>query len=79
MSGINCTKLQLEGDLSSTFLWLPRAQTCSVLTYDLESKLLTKMQMDEYNGNSTLYEMSDMMINASIDAKVFDGSTKERF
>ena len=48
-----------------------------VLTYDLESKLLTKMQMDEYNGNSTLYEMSDMKINASIDAKVFDGSTME--
>ena len=57
----------------------PRGYAKIVLTYDLESKLLTKMQMDEYNGNSTLYEMSDMMINASIDAKVFDGPIKERF
>ena len=55
----------------------PRGYAKIVLTYDLESKLLTKMQMDEYNGNSTLYEMSDMKINASIDAKVFDGPTKE--
>jgi outer membrane lipoprotein-sorting protein len=55
----------------------PRGYAKIVLTYDLESKLLTKMQMDEYNGNSTLYEMSDMKINTSIDAKVFDGSTKE--
>ena len=55
----------------------PRGYAKIVLTYDLESKLLIKMQMDEYNGNSTLYEMSDMKINASIDAKVFDGPTKE--
>ena len=57
----------------------PRGYAKIVLTYDLESKLLTKMQMDEYNGNSTLYEMSDMKINTSIDAKVFNGPTKERF
>ena len=55
----------------------PKGYAKIVLTYDLESKLLTKMQMDEYNGNSTLYEMSDMKINASIDAKVFNGPTKE--
>jgi outer membrane lipoprotein-sorting protein len=29
------------------------------------------MQMDEYNGNSTLYEMSDMKVNTDIDADVF--------
>ena len=57
----------------------PRGYAKIVLTYDLESKLLTKMQMDEYNGNSTLYEMSDMKINTSIDANVFNGPTKERF
>jgi outer membrane lipoprotein-sorting protein len=57
----------------------PRGYAKIVLTYDLESKLLTKMQMDEYNGNSTLYEMSDMKINKRIDAKVFNGPTKERF
>ena len=55
----------------------PRGYAKIVLTYDLESKLLIKMQMDEYNGNSTLYEMSDMKINTSIDAKVFNGPTKE--
>ena len=55
----------------------PRGYAKIVLTYDLESKLLTKMQMDEYNGNSTLYEMSDMKINTRIDAKVFNGPTKE--
>ena len=49
----------------------PRGYAKIVLTYDLESKLLTKMQMDEYNGNSTLYEMSDMKINTSMDTKVF--------
>lgn len=57
----------------------PRGYAKIVLTYDLESKLLTKMQMDEYNGNSTLYEMSDMKINTRIDANVFNGPTKERF
>ena len=57
----------------------PKGYAKIVLTYDLESKLLTKMQMDEYNGNSTLYEMSDMKINKRIDAKVFNGPTKERF
>ena len=43
-----------------------------VLTYDLKSKLLTKMQMDEYNGNSTLYEMKNLKTNGNVDAKVFD-------
>lgn len=43
-----------------------------VLTYDLKSKLIKKMQMDEYNGNSTLYEISNMKTNGSIDSSVFD-------
>ena len=55
----------------------PRGYAKIVLTYDLESKLLTKMQMDEYNGNSTLYEMSNVKINTSFDAKVFNGPIKE--
>ena len=49
----------------------PRGYAKIVLTYDLKSKLLTRMQMDEYNGNSTLYEMSDMKVNTSIDTNVF--------
>lgn len=50
----------------------PRGYAKIVLTYDLKSKLLTQMQMDEYNGNSTLYEMTELKPNGAIDAKVFD-------
>lgn len=50
----------------------PRGYAKIVLTYDLKSKLLTRMQMDEYNGNSTLYEMNNLKTNGNIDAKVFD-------
>jgi len=49
----------------------PRGYAKIVLTYDLKSKLLTTMQMDEYNGNSTLYEMSGLKTNGNIDAQVF--------
>ena len=49
----------------------PRGYAKIVLTYDLKSKLLTKMQMDEYNGNSTLYEMSGLKTNDDIDEKFF--------
>ena len=50
----------------------PRGYAKIVLTYDLKSKLLTKMQMDEYNGNSTLYEMSNLKTNGNVDSEVFD-------
>jgi len=43
-----------------------------ILSYDLNSKLLTRMQMDEYNGNSTLYEMNNLKVNGIIKDKVFD-------
>ncbi len=43
-----------------------------VLTYDLHTKLLTHMQMDEFNGNSTTYSMSKIKTNASVDASVFE-------
>ena len=42
-----------------------------VLLYDLKTKLLTRMQMDEYNGNSTLYQMSGLRTNQPIDASVY--------
>lgn len=47
-----------------------------VLLYDLKTKLLTRMQMDEYNGNSTLYEMSGLKTNGNIASTVFDIPTK---
>ena len=50
----------------------PRGYAKIILLYDLKSKLLTRMQMDEYNGNSTLYEMSALKTNSQVDAKVFD-------
>ena len=49
----------------------PRGYAKIVLIYDLKSKLLTTMQMDEYNGNSTLYEMSGLKTNGNIDTQVF--------
>ena len=50
----------------------PRGYAKIVLLYDLKSKLLRSMQMDEYNGNSTLYEMSGVKTNGNVDATVFD-------
>lgn len=50
----------------------PRGYAKIVLMYDLKSKLLTQMQMDEFNGNSTLYEMTQLKSNGQIDEKVFD-------
>lgn len=43
-----------------------------VLLYDVKSKLLTRMQMDEYNGNSTVYEMKDLKTNENVNAEVFE-------
>ena len=51
---------------------IPKGYAKIILTYDLKSKLLIRMQMDEYNGNTTLYEMSDLETNVGIDSKVFD-------
>ena len=50
----------------------PRGYAKIVLMYNLKNKTLTSMQMDEYNGNSTLYEMSGVKTNGNVDAKVFD-------
>ena len=50
----------------------PRGYAKIVLMYDLKNKTLTSMQMDEYNGNSTLYEMSGVKTNGNVDAKVFE-------
>lgn len=49
----------------------PRGYAKIVLLYDLKTKLLIQMQMDEYNGNSTLYQMSDLHTNQPIDAAVY--------
>lgn len=54
----------------------PRGYAKIVLNYDLKTKLLTKMQMDEYNGNSTLYEMSGLKVNGKVDNTSFEIPTK---
>ncbi|MBQ8887874.1 MAG: outer membrane lipoprotein carrier protein LolA [Bacteroidaceae bacterium] len=50
----------------------PRGYAKIALTYDLKTKLLVRMQMDEYNGNSTVYEMSNLKTNGKVDTQVFD-------
>lgn len=50
----------------------PRGYAKIVLMYDLKNKTLTSMQMDEYNGNSTVYEMSNLKTNGKVDTQVFD-------
>lgn len=50
----------------------PRGYARIVLNYDLNSKLLIRMQMDEFNGNSTLYEMENLVVNGTIKDNVFD-------
>lgn len=49
----------------------PRGYAKIVLTYDLKTKLLSSMQMDEFNGNSTLYKMSGVKTNGKVDEAVF--------
>lgn len=50
----------------------PRGYEKIILNYDAKSKLLTRMQMDEWNGNSTLYEMNGIKTGGNINPQVFD-------
>lgn len=43
-----------------------------VLSYDSKSHLLTRMEMIEWGGNSTVYEISDIRPDAKFSATVFD-------
>lgn len=49
----------------------PRGYAKIILLYDLKTKLLIRMQMDEYNGNSTLYEMNGLKTNQPIDGSMY--------
>lgn len=42
-----------------------------VLIYDSKTKLLTSMQMDEFNGISTIYQLSDIKTGIEIDSLRF--------
>ncbi len=54
----------------------PRGYAKIVLTYDIATKLLISMQMDEFNGNSTTYTMSDVKTNTAIPTEVFTVPSK---
>lgn len=50
----------------------PRGYKQIVLDYDKRTYLLTKMKMEEWNGNTTLYEMNNPQTNRSIDEKHYE-------
>lgn len=73
---VKITKESYEVELFSTKK-TPRGYAKIVLHYDLKSKLLIRMQLNEYNGNSTLYEMSNLKTNVHINPDVFKINTKQ--
>lgn len=50
----------------------PRGYEKILLTYDPKSHLLTRMEMIEWGGNSTLYEMSELKTGIPVSPSVFD-------
>lgn len=50
----------------------PRGYERIVLHYDAKSLLLDRMEMIEWGGNATLYEMAGLKTGTAIDSKVFD-------
>ena len=50
----------------------PRGYERIVLTYDSKTCLLNRMEMVEWGGNATLYEMKGLKTNATIATNVFD-------
>lgn len=49
----------------------PRGYERIALNYDAKTHLLTRMEMVEWGGNSTVYEMNGLKLNAYIDASVY--------
>lgn len=49
----------------------PRGYEKIILNYEGNTLLLTRMEMVEWGGNSTVYEISDVKTNTSIDASVY--------
>lgn len=50
----------------------PRGYEKIVLNYDAKTNLLTRMEMIEWGGNSTVYEMNGLKVNGDIDASVYE-------
>lgn len=49
----------------------PRGYEKIILHYDTQSSILTHMEMVEWGGNSTIYEMSNLKTNGNIDTVVY--------
>ncbi len=49
----------------------PRGYEKIVLNYDAKTNLLARMEMIEWGGNTTIYEMNGLKVNGNIDASVY--------
>lgn len=49
----------------------PRGYEKIILHYNTQSHILARMEMVEWGGNSTIYEMSDLKTNGNIDTTVY--------
>lgn len=49
----------------------PRGYEKIILHYNTQSSILTRMEMIEWGGNSTIYEMSNLKTNGNIDTVVY--------
>ena len=49
----------------------PRGYEKIILHYNTQSHILTRMEMVEWGGNSTIYEMSELKTNGNIDTTVY--------
>lgn len=73
----NNAALSVSKEASGTVITLtsqkktPRGYEKIVLNYDNKSHLLTRMEMVEWGGNSTLYEMSNLKTNTPISVSVY--------
>ena len=73
----NNADLSISKEASGTVITLtsqkktPRGYEKIVLNYDNKSHLLTRMEMVEWGGNSTLYEMSNLKTNTPISVSVY--------
>lgn len=73
----NNAALSVSKEASGTVITLtsqkktPRGYEKIVLNYDNKSHLLTRMEMVEWGGNSTLYEMINLKTNTPISVSVY--------
>lgn len=73
----NDADITVSKEVSGTVITLtskkktPRGYEKIILHYSPTTSLLTRMEMIEWGGNSTLYEMSELLTDGSISQEVF--------